>query len=93
LRSALNYGTCALAEQDSGSVGNSVQFPIESSPDLFNSRRNTFLKGISDKHVAFFERFQPYNTGEWIGLLRDFSNFYKHRGLIRVNKKSTRSNI
>jgi len=81
-RSALNYVACALAEQDSGSVGNSVQFPIESDPDIFKSRRNTFLKGINDPHIALIQACQPYNGWKCLGLLRDLSNFYKHRGLI-----------
>src|SRR5260370_13168350 len=33
LRNSLNYFACTVAEQDSGSVGKQVQFPIESSPD------------------------------------------------------------
>src|ERR1700733_12351109 len=55
LRNALNYLTCALAEQDSGSVANSVQFPLESKPEGFASDRvrRGFLKGISDEHLAF----------------------------------------
>jgi hypothetical protein len=59
LRNSLNYLACAFAEQDSGSVGNQVQFPIESDPKVFASRRKTFLKGISDPHVALIERCQP----------------------------------
>jgi len=90
LRNALNYLTCALAEQDSGSIGKRVQFPIEDTPDDFTTKRvrQGHLKGIRDEHLALFERFQPYRATDkdWIGLLRDLSNWYRHNGLIRVEK-------
>jgi hypothetical protein len=88
LRNALNYLTCALAEQDSGSVASTVQFPLESDPQPFPSDRvrHTFLKGISAEHLAFFERFQPYEAGKPFELLRDLTNAYRHRELIRVEK-------
>lgn len=88
LRNALNYLTCAVAEQDSRTpAANSVQFPLESSPDSFFDNRNRFLRGVADEHLAFFERFQPYNAGEPFKLLRDLSNAYRHRELIRVQQK------
>ncbi len=87
MRNALNYLTCAFAELDSGSVGNQVQFPIEDTPKGFASRRDSFLEGINEKRITAFERYQPYKAGEWIKLLREFTNFYKHRGLVRVDKK------
>ncbi len=93
LRNALNYLACALAEQDSGSTSNSVQFPLESSPDGFASDRvvRGFLKGISEEHRAFFERFQPYKAGKPFELLRELTNAYRHRELIRVEKVFQRS--
>lgn len=86
-RNGLNYLTCAVAEQDSGVASNSVQFPLESSPDKFRDRRTRFLRGVADEHVAFFERLQPYNTGKPFDLLRDLSNAYRHRELIRIEKQ------
>lgn len=93
LRNSLNYFTCAVAEQDSGSVGKRVQFPIESCPKSFTGHRDSYLKGISDEHVAAFERLQPYNAADegWLGLLRDLSNWYRHHGLIRIQKVIQRS--
>jgi hypothetical protein len=93
LRNALNYLTCALAEQDSGSVANTVQFPLESDPQRFTGDRvrHGFLKGISDEHLAFFERFQPYKAGKPFELLRDLTNAYGHRELIRVEKAFQRA--
>src|SRR5208283_2243285 len=86
LRNALNYFTCILAEQDSGGVGKRVQFPIEDTPESFAGQRNSYLKGITDKHVAAIEVYQPYKTGNWIKDLREFSNWYRHSGLIKVQK-------
>jgi hypothetical protein len=88
LRSVLDYLTCAVVEQDSlQEASNRVQFPIEDQPDVFQNRRDTQLKGLLDKHVPFFERYQPYNNSwNWTALLRDLTNFNKHRGLINVKK-------
>jgi hypothetical protein len=85
-RNALNYLTCAVAQQDSGAVSNSVQFPLESAPKTFIENRSRYLRSISDEHLAFFERHQPYNTGKPFELLREFSNAYRHRALLRVEK-------
>lgn len=89
LRNALNYLTCAVAEQDSGRVGKSVQFPIESCQDHFERHRSSYLEGVRDDHVAFFKQFQPYVTGypSWIMLLQRLTNWYRHHGLIRVKKQ------
>jgi hypothetical protein len=87
LRNALNYLTCAVAEQDSRAPAtNSVQFPLESCPNSFIDNRNRFLRGVADEHVAFFEQFQPYKTGKPFHLLRDLSNTYRHRELVRVQQ-------
>ncbi len=86
LRSAMNYFTCALAEQSSNRVGKYVQFPIEDYPDVFKSRRHTHLEGISEEYIALFEKFQPYKGCDWMASLRDLSNFHKHRRLIHVKK-------
>ena len=89
LRNALNYLTCALAEQESGAAAaNTVQFPLESSPDSLpqDRVRNRYLKGIPDEHLAFFDRFQPYKAGKPFELLRELSNAYRHRELINVKK-------
>jgi hypothetical protein len=88
LRSPLNYVACALAEQDSGSVGNNVQFPIEDDPKGFNRKRTTFLRGISEPHIELIEEYQPYSGWSCLKFLRDLSNFYKHRGLIVVHRKT-----
>jgi hypothetical protein len=94
LRNALNYLTCTLWEQENkGTIPNSVQFPLESTPDGFTKNRDRFLKGIPDKHLAFFERFQPYNAGKPFELLRELSNAYRHRELIRVQKEFQRGEI
>jgi hypothetical protein len=76
-----------IAEQDSGKIGHNVQFPLEEKPELFRGRRNTYLEGIRDERIATFQKFQPYNAGNWLSDLRRLSNFYKHTGLILVEKK------
>src|SRR5208282_6765353 len=50
MRNALNYATSIVSEQDSKAVFNSVQFPIESSPENFAANRSRYLKGIADEH-------------------------------------------
>ena len=87
LRSALDYIACIMVDQDSGKVTNRIQFPIEDTPDFFKYRSSVLLKGLRKEHFTFFERYQPYKAGNWIALLRDFPNFYKHTGLIILNKK------
>jgi hypothetical protein len=95
LRNALNYVTCALAEKDSGSIGKQVQFPIESSPQGFAGHRKPYLEGIRDEHLALFERLQPYRATDedWIGLLRNLTNLYRHEGLIRVQEVFQRPKV
>jgi len=86
LRNALNYLTCAFAEQDSGRIGKQVKFPIVGSPNEFAGLRASYLEGIADEHLALFEGLQPYKAGDWIKDLQTFSNWYRHTGLIKVHK-------
>jgi hypothetical protein len=88
LRSPLNYVACAFAEQDSGTVGKLVQFPIEDDPKSFRDRRTTYLKGVNDPHVTLIEGCQPYSGRNCMKFLRDFSHFYKHRGLVVVHRQA-----
>jgi hypothetical protein len=87
LRTALNYVAVALAKRDSGTLraGPKVQFPIESSPDLFAKHRATYLEGVSDEHVTEIKRVQPYNGCEWTKLLQRFSNQDKHLSVITIH--------
>lgn len=81
LRTGLDYLVYALAWLDSGAYQPKTQFPIESTCDGFKGRRSTYLKGVSDEHVAAIERLQPFNGGDWLGALADASNKDKHRAL------------
>jgi hypothetical protein len=81
LRAALDYLVYALAWLDSREHQTKTQFPIESDCEIFNGRRRTFLKGVSDEHVAAIKRLQPFNGCDWIGFLRDASNQDKHWAL------------
>lgn len=83
LRSALDYLVYELALLDSGHVNERTQFPIEDDEKRFwKSRRDTFLAGLSDEHVAVIEKVQPYQDVTWTRTLRDLSNADKHRTLV-----------
>ena len=82
LRAALDYVVFELARLDSGAVQDGTQFPIEDRQKVFyGRRRSTYLKGVSDEHVALIESYQPYKGCNWTGLLRSLSNPDKHRAL------------
>ena len=85
LRAALDYLVYELAHLDSGEIKNGTQFPIEDCKDRFERRRNSFLKGVNDKHVAAIERLQPCSGCNWTRILRDLSNPDKHRQLTISN--------
>lgn len=84
LRSALDYLVNRLARLHSGDKERGTQFPIESTKDGFGKRKDTFLQGVNNVHVAAIEKLQPYNGCEWTGHLRDMSNPDKHNDLIVV---------
>ena len=82
LRAALDYVVFELARHDSGEAQEGTQFPIEDREDVFRkTRRTTYLKGISDEHLALIEGYQPYKGCDWTVLLRQLSNPDKHREL------------
>ncbi len=81
LRSALDYLIFEMALLDSGAEQKGTQFPIEHTPAGFDSRRNSFLKGLSVKHIAGIEVLQPYKGTTWTRLLASLSNPDKHRHL------------
>lgn len=86
LRAALDYLVYALAELDSGTINEKTQFPIEERPEVFwGQRRNTWLGGVSDDHVAQLALYQPFSGCTWTGILRDLSNVDKHRQLTPLN--------
>jgi hypothetical protein len=86
LRAALDYLIAILSRLDSPDVTKDrrTQFPIEHQPKKFQSRRNNWLIGVSDNHVAVIERLQPYNGCDWTQRLAALSNLDKHNALIRV---------
>jgi hypothetical protein len=81
LRTALEYLVFELAFLDSGEVQHRTQFLIEDTPEGFRGRGKTAFKGLTEEHIAAFERLQPYNGCGWTRLLRDMSNRDKHRTL------------
>jgi len=86
LRASLDYLVYELSGRRSG-----TQFPIEDcklSKDGkygFDTRRKTFLNGLTDAHVAAIEALQPYAGCKWAKTLRDISNPDKHRHLAIVH--------
>jgi hypothetical protein len=58
------------------------QFPIESTPDGFRARRQTFPAGVGDGVASYIEGLQPYNNCGWTRRLADLSNLDKHNQLI-----------
>jgi len=81
LRSALDYLIFELAREDSGTIQDGTQFPIDDTPQKFAGNIRTRLKGLSDAHVAAIEKLQPYNGCTWTKFLRTISNPDKHRTL------------
>jgi len=81
LRAALDYVVFEIAHHDSGVKQNGTQFPVEDRPEGFAGRRKSFLKGVSDEHVALIESYQPYEGCRWTTLLVSLSNPDKHRQL------------
>ena len=84
LRSCLDYLVGELAELDSGEARQRTQFPVEQSQEAFRSRRQTFLRGVSDSNVAQIEALQPYSGTSWTAKLSRLSNWDKHNKLVLV---------
>ncbi|MGH9318347.1 MAG: hypothetical protein ACRD3V_00425, partial [Vicinamibacteria bacterium] len=86
LRCALDYLIFALAWHDSGieptgKWARRLQFPVEDSIEVFERRRATMLKGISDEHVAMVREYQPGEGCDWTEVLIGLSDSDKHRHL------------
>lgn len=93
LRAALDYLVYELACFDSKQEVEGTQFPIENSPETFDTRvcdikgkgRNKYLRGVSHEHVTAIKRLQPFNRCQWTERLRDISNPDKHRRLTTMD--------
>lgn len=79
LRTALDYLIYELAQFDAKEVIKTTQFPMEEFEKGFEGRRNSFLKGVSDEHVAAIKHLQPFEGCQWTRVLRELSNSDKHR--------------
>jgi hypothetical protein len=60
------------------------QFPIESTPEGFRARRQSFLAGVGHGIASYIEGLQPYSKCEWTRRLADLSNLDKHNQLVDV---------
>jgi hypothetical protein len=87
-RSALDYLIWQLAvHYIPGTIpewrAKKIQFPIEDTGKGFTKRRKSFQE-IPSSYWTIFDAAQPYNGGDFLGLLRDLSNDDKHRLLTPV---------
>ncbi len=82
LRASLDYLVYELARFDAGKVIEMTQFPIEDTESGFKGKRNSYLKGISEKHVESIQKLQPCAGCRWTQRLREISNPDKHRHLV-----------
>ena len=86
LRAALDYLVYELSGRK-----DRTQFPIEhcklskDGKHGFDTRRTTYLNGLTDSQVAAIEKLQPYKGCRWMKTLRDISNPDKHRHLTAVD--------
>jgi hypothetical protein len=80
LRTALDYLIYELANWRSGvNPKRRTQFPIESTPDGFDGRIDTYLKGVLEEHVATIKGLQPFGgRRNWLWHIQDISNTDKH---------------
>lgn len=81
LRAALDYLAFELSAHDCPPGHDKTQFPIDFKPAAFKGHRNSYLRGVSHRHVAAIEALQPYNGCKWTGTLANISNPDKHRKL------------
>ncbi len=90
LRAALDYSIGQLSRYRTpprkGERPRRTQFPIESSPDGFAKRRETFMYGLSDDAVLRLERYQPYKRCRWTADHQRLSHVDKHNDLIEVRQ-------
>lgn len=93
LRSSLDHVICLLVEADKRKVTVRFQFPIFTSAPGSDKERKNYerqIAGISRAEVrARIEARQPYKAkgehgvgGNWLGIMRAFSNTDKHRQLV-----------
>jgi hypothetical protein len=89
LRCALDYLIYSLAFLNTNRQPTGTQFPIESRPETFKGRRDTYLKGVNDAHIAMIERLQPYDGRNWLSTLRDYNDFDKHNRFVNIKSRVT----
>lgn len=85
IRACLDYLVYELALLDSGTEQNGTQFLIESKPKNFESKKGSYLWGLSAEHFSKIEDLQPFNGGSLLAQLADLSNPDKHRRLTTIN--------
>ena len=93
LRSALDYLVFELSLLNSGQVTERTQFPIESTPDVWEKRCREWLRALSDVHKAAIKRLQPFDGCAWTGVLRDMSNPDKHRHMLIIDQRIARRKV
>ena len=97
LRCALDHLIHHLALRNSGDNlkhPERTQFPIADNPTAYQTQAQRYLQEIAPEHQSIIESFQPYHVmdanvqvGDYfhpLALLRDLSNFDKHRLLTPI---------
>lgn len=82
LRSALDHLVWQLAIIGTGPAERRNQFPIFDDPEMFKQRRERYLHGVSQKHRARIEAYQPYKggtEGQALTVLALLNDIDKHR--------------
>jgi hypothetical protein len=87
LRSAVDFLAYNLAWLDSGKRQDGTQFPIETKEKGFAGRKDTWLKGVNASHIAEIEALQPYKGCKWTEILRNVSNWDKHREFTLIHSE------
>ena len=84
LRSSLDYIVWELANP--AKRHNRLQFPICDAPEAYGAKAaQVQIKGLDDYDKALIESFQPFKSvdkGRYLSLLRDLSNFEKHKAAL-----------
>jgi hypothetical protein len=88
LKSGLDYIVFELAKYDSRIAQDGTQFPIESTKQGFMGRKKQgWLKGINEAHIAAIKRLQPYKGCNWTGTLQALRNPDTHRELVSISRE------
>lgn len=88
-RAALDYVVFTLSRLNTGVDQDGTQFPINSCPEHFESSRIGCLRFLTKEQIAVVESVQPYKGFPLMDLLKQISNFDKHRNFVKTSVMGT----